>query len=329
MKRILLAGFFALACGSVSAGEWIQAGRKMDFGPEFELYGGVGRLDSISGSVEERGPDGAIPGGIRVDFDDLGIQDGNEAFFLGAQFRSRWVSVLLDMRKTNLDGSGLAQQEIRLSVDEVLGQPVDVLVIPEGEDFRVDADATFVGLGLRVTPLTVNPGGRVRFIPWLHLGMQYIRTEYDIDVGGAVNVQVGEFLDRTVAVEGRASSTDSVAIPEYGLGAALNFRLGNLQGRGVEVVTYATWKILDFNGRLSTFGIDASEFERVNIDYSSLEVGANLYIPVGDTFDVFAGLYMEDVRSEVRLESRPEIADFTREASLDYTLVGLRLGLRF
>jgi hypothetical protein len=167
-----------------------------------DIYGGLGQVSSISGSVRETRNGSQISGGLNTDLGELGIEDGSESILFGGSLTWKWITLLVDVRNNSVDASGTADSEIRLNVDGVNfgGQTFDYLLIPVGSEYTIDAESNWIGAGLRFTPFTVNPEGRVRFTPWIHLGAQYVDTTFEIDSGNTVTLQVPGFGNRVYAV---------------------------------------------------------------------------------------------------------------------------------
>ncbi|MDA3875364.1 MAG: hypothetical protein PF795_15565, partial [Kiritimatiellae bacterium] len=310
---------------------WSGGGRSQSQAMHLEVYGGVGQVDSISGSVRETRDGGEVSGGLYTDLNDLGINDGSESLLIGGKFIWKWLSLLVDYRSNTIDASGTSESELRLNVDSIAFQGLDLeyLLIPVDSTYQVDSTTDLLGLGLRFTPLTLNPRGRIRFTPWLHLGVQYIQTDFSIDSGNTIRLEAAGFQNRVYAVRGRASGTAELVIPEYGLGAELRMLFHEPNAAGPELAAYATWKILDFDGSLDTIGVEADDFENLVFEYSALELGVNLYFPLGTTAELLAGVYLEQVEVNTELTSKPSAGDFQREVDLDYTLLGVRAGIRF
>jgi hypothetical protein len=100
--------------------------------------------------------------------------------------------------------------------------------------------------------------------------------------------------------------------------------------KGFQIVAEATYKILDFQGAIDSLGIDKDEFEDIDFEYAALE--ANLYalIPLGETVDLLAGVYVEQVDISALLEAEEGRVDsFDRDVDVSYTIFGARVGLRF
>ncbi|MDF3130200.1 hypothetical protein P0Y35_13415 [Kiritimatiellaeota bacterium B1221] len=293
-----------------------------------ELYGGYGDMNSLEGRVQETQNGSLISGGLDTSLVDLNIDSGSEVVSFGGQITGRWFSLLVDYRQSAVNASGTAQSEIRLSVDDLAfnGQQLDYLLIPVGSDYAVSADTTWLGFGLRLTPFTLNPKGNVRFTPWLHVGAQYIVSDFSIDAGSTGSVEVSGFENRTYAVNGNASGEAQLIVPEYGLGGEVRILFHEAEASGPEMVIYGTYKILDYDGALEDIGVEDDTFDNMTISYTFLEIGSNVYFPVSDSLDLLVGLYYEQVDSNTVLQSE---SNYQREVDLNYSMFGLRAGLRF
>lgn len=308
----------------------LGGGRAMSPGFRFEVYGGPGRMENLEGGVEERGQAGAVlTGGLSADVDELGLGDDTSSWFLGAQAYNNWVTFLVDYRRSELDASGTAEQTFRLGVDNLAfaGLNVDHLLIPVGTEYEIEAETSWLGLGMRVTPFTLFPRGRVRFTPWVHFGVQVIQAEYDVDAGATVNLQSVGFPSRTYAERGRADGDAQAAIPEYGIGGEVRILLG--EEPGAEVVGQLTYKLLDFQGAIDALGADDDDFKDIDLEYSALEANLFLVYPLNDKADLLAGVYVEQVEVDAVLDSRSSLGNFDRIVDGSYTLYGIRAGFRF
>ncbi len=329
MRTLLNAVCLSVSFLAVQAQEsLVGAGRAIPPGFVYEVYGGLGSMDSLEGGVQERRGNDILSGGLTADLDELGLGDDTSTLFLGAQAYNKWVTFLVDYRSTSLDASGTADQDIRLDVDSVSfrGLNLDYLLIPANTDYDIEADATMLGLGLRVTPFTFFPEGRVRFTPWFHLGLQLISTDYDIDAGATVSLDAVGFPDRIYAEQGQASGSEEAGIPEYGIGGEVRILLGD---KGAEIVGQATYKLLDFQGAIDSLGVDRDEFEDIDFDYTALEANIFLVYPLNDSVDLLAGVYIEQVDIDATLESDDSFGEFDRDADISYTIYGIRAGFRF
>jgi opacity protein-like surface antigen len=316
---------------AASADGWIVGGRTQNQSRVLEIYAGIGDMGSLEGRVQETANGGVVSGGLDTSLLDLNIDSGSEVFILGGKITGRWFSVLVDYRQSSISGSGTADSEIRLNVDQVsfAGQSLEYLLIPVGSDYDVSADTTWLGVGLRFNAFTLNPTGQVRFTPWLHLGAQYIASDFSIDAGSTLRIEIPGFDSRAYAVNGNASGEAQLLVPEYGFGGEVRWLLGEEAASPAELSFFATYKILNYDGALSSIGVDAEEFENLTVDYTSIELGANFYYPLSESIDLLVGLYYEQVDSNTVLASKPSSIDYQREVDLNYSLYGLRAGLRF
>jgi len=328
MKIIIL---FILCLGSpLLLAESMAGGRVQSQKNFFEIYGGMGQLTTLEGRVQETRNGAQLSGGLDTRLVDLNIGSGSEVTMGGGKFTGKWLTLLVDYRQSTISASGEAEGEIRLKVDGLnfAGQSLDYLLIPAGGEYSINADTSWLGTGLRFTPVTFNPEGRLRFTPWLHLGVQYIVSDFNVEAGTTATLTAAGFGDRVYAVNGNASGEAQLIVPEYGVGGEIRLLMGENEG-GPELTGYATWKILDYDGSLSSLGVDDDSFDALQVSYSSLEIGTNVYFPLGDTVDLLLGLYYEQVDSTTTLDSKPSEGDFQREVELNYAMFGFRAGLRF
>jgi hypothetical protein len=272
-----------------------------------------------------------VSGGLNADLSDLGLDNGNESLVIGGRLIGKWLTLRADFRRSEVDTAGETESELRLNVDSVLsaGANVEYLLIPVNTDYRLEAESDWLGVGLQFTPFTLQLGRHLSFTPWLHLGVQWVSTTFDLDTGNTLRLEVSPFQGRTFAVGGRAAGTAEVVIPEYGAGGELRWRFQPEEPRGGALVLSATWKILDFNGALDDLGVEDDDFERIDFDYSSLAANFDLYLPLGERVEFLAGVYMETADIDTTLASKPGSGNFSREVDLGYTLYGLRIGLLF
>ncbi|WFB35114.1 hypothetical protein P3T73_13190 [Kiritimatiellota bacterium B12222] len=316
---------------SLHADDAIAAGRTQSQGHYYEVYGGIGNLSSLSGRVQETAGGSLISGGLDTNLQDLGIDEGSGSYMFGGKITGKWFTWLIDYRQNTIEASGTADTELNLSVDGLSynGQSLDYLLIPVDSEYSIQSDTNMLGIGARFTPFTINPKGKVRFTPWAYLGIQYVDSTFEVDSGNTVNVKVGDFNQRVIAVNGRASGDTQLIIPEYGLGGEVRFLFHEEAEKGPELLLYGTYKILSISGDLDTLGIEDDEFQRLDLSYTAVDAGITLYWPMSETLDLMLGLNMEQVETNTVLDSAPSAGNFQRDVDLNYTLYGLRAGLRF
>lgn len=333
MKKLsLLLCTLVLHLQSFAEDGYLQGGWVRDDRRNFEIYAGAGEVTSLSGSVVELQGGGLISGGLNADLSSLGVDEGSGSTFFGGAFMGKWLTLRVDVRNNSIESSGTATADFRINVDGVPvpgGGSLEYLVIPVGSDFTLDADSNWIGTGLRFTPFTLNASGRVRFTPWLHLGVQYVDTSFTIDSGDSVTIEAPGFGGRTFAVNGEATGDAQLLIPEYGFGGEVRFRFHEEGERGIQLVASGTFKVLQFDGTLSSIGFEADEFDDLSIDYTALDMGLELLYPIGDSMFIKGGLFYEQVDGNVELDSKPSAGNFTRELDGDYTLTGFRVGVQF
>jgi hypothetical protein len=331
MRTLLV--IFAAAMSSISflhAQDILGAGRAIPPGFQFEIYGGVGSMENLTGGVKETKGGGLLSGGLTADLEELGIDEDISTWFWGARAYNPWVTFLFDYRSSSLEASGTADREYRLEVDSVAfaGLDLDYLLIPVNTEYDISAETNWLGLGLRVTPFTIFPEGRVRITPWVHLGVQIIQAEYDIDAGASVDIASFGLPSRVYAERGQASGKEEAGIPEYGIGGEVRLLLGN-EPKGAEIVGQFTYKLLDFQGAIDSLGADAEDFEDIDFTYTALEANIFLVYPLNDGLDLLAGVYVEQVDISAVLDSDDRFGSYEREIDVSYSIYGLRAGLRF
>lgn len=311
------------------AAEMIGGGRAGGRG--FEVFGGFGTVDRLQGRVNETIAGREFDGGIFFDLGELGVDEDPMALAFGASWRGKWVSLLLNYRYAQMSASGVANQDFRFRVNTIQfqGQSLDFLLLPEGSSYELETETTWLGGSLRVTPLTVNPDGVFSFTPWLHLGLQLIHFEYLVRAGGTGGIQLEGQTDRLFAVRGQGRSRETAAIPEYGIGGELRWVLTPQRERPLQLVAEGTYKMLDFQGSLGRLGFDADDFRDVDFTYASLELNLYAQIPLSRQMDLTAGIFVEQVDVDYKLQRGEERQDLRRDIDLSYNIYGIRIGLHF
>lgn len=306
--------------------------RNGEEGWTFQATGGWGSMEQLDGYVQERTAGGDTRAGLSVDLEDLGLEDDFSSYTLGFQAYNRWFTFLVDYRHSSLEASGTANQDIRIEIDDVVfaGRSFDFQVIPAGVDYDIEANTQWLGVGARFTPITLNTDGAVRFTPWLHLGVQGITADYEVDAGAAVGIEVNGARQRDFVERGESEGSGEALIPEYGIGGELRVDLAPGEGKGVQLVAAATYKILDFEGALDSLGVDNERFEEIDFEYSALEANVYLQWPLSDAVDLITGVYLEQVDVSSTLDADERNGEvFNREVEFSYTLYALKAGLLF
>ncbi|MCC5846483.1 MAG: hypothetical protein JJU29_00195 [Verrucomicrobia bacterium] len=324
--------FLCLLCslGPVHA-QWIGGGRSDAKGFATEIYGGLGTLRDVEGTVGENKEDDFLPGGLTVNFSELGLKDDGHSLILGGKLKGKWLTFFMDYRQSSAKGSGVAQQEFRFSVSGITfeGQELGYLLVPVDTTYTIEAESLWFGGGFRITPLTLNPEGRLRFSPWLHLGLQYTDYEYTIDAGSVASVEFEGETRRLFARQGRGTNRERAVIPEYGFGGELRFDFNPADPNSIQIVAETTFKFLDFQSSMSRLRLRADNFEGIEFTYKAIE--SNLYgiFPLGDRVDFLAGIYLEQVEIDYTLTGERRFAGLNRDVTLEYTILGARVGFRF
>lgn len=330
MKRFYFGGVFWMMMMTVFAEGWLVPGRGTE-GLSMEITGGIGGVDDVKGSVNERINGGGFTGALNLNLSDLGVDEDSESRFVGVKLMNSWVTFFLNVYQGSVSGAGLTDEEVRLSVDGVsfAGQTFDFLLIPQGGTYDLSLDTTWIGAGGRFTPFTLNPDGVLRVTPWLHLGLQYVELVYEVNAGATTTIQVDPRTQRTFAVRGRAKNTEEALLPEYGIGGEVRLQLWERGGKRVQVVGDATLKKLDVQDGLGSLGFEDSSFADLDFTYESLEMNVYIVFPLNERLDLLGGVYLEQVDMTYTLAGDRGVEGLDRGIALEYTLYGVKVGLKF
>jgi hypothetical protein len=312
------------------ARRWIGPGRGMR-GLSLELLGGIGGIRDVEGGVTEQIAGRGFTGALNLDLSDLGVDEGSDARFFRVKLMNSWVSFFLNYYQGSVSGQGTTEADVRLNVDgvEFGGRVFDYLLIPEGGEYTLDLENTWLGFGMQFTPFTFNPEGRIRATPWIHLGLQYVELEYRVDAGATTTVQFDPQTQRTFAFRGSARSEERALMPEYGFGGEIRVQLWERAGKRVQLVGDATYKRLDLEDGFGSLSFDDTSFEDVDFSYSSLEMNFYVLFPVNERVDFMCGFYVEQVEMGYTLAGDRRVEGLDREVTLEYTLYGFKAGLKF
>lgn len=308
----------------------LAGGRGMR-GLSLELSAGLGGIRDVQGRVTEQIEGAGFTGALNLNLSDLGVSDDSNSRFFRAKLMNSWVTFYLDYFEGSVSGRGTTDAEIRLNIEgiEFAGRTLDYLLVPEGGNYDLELESTWIGFGGRLTPLTVNPDGRVRATPWLHLGLQYVELNYNIDAGATSTVQFDPATRRTYAFRGRARSEERALLPEYGLGGEVRFQFRERDGKRVQLVGDVTCSRLDLKNGIGGFNFESSSFRDMSFSYSAVEWNAYVLVPVRKRVDFLCGLYLQQVDMRYTLVGDRRVEGLEREIALEYTLYGFRAGLKF
>lgn len=309
---------------------WIGPGRGTR-GVSLELWGGMGGVRDVEGTVREKIAGQGFTGALHLNLSDLGIEEGSDAHFFQAKLMNGWVTFLLSGYQGTVSGEGTAEADVRLNVEgmEFGGRVLEYLLIPGGGMYSLDLENTWIGLGMQFTPFTLNPGGRIRFTPWLHLGLHYVELLYRVDAGTTTRVQFDPQTQRTFAVRGRARREEQALMPELGFGGEIRMQLRERAGKWVELVGNATYKRLDVQEGIGGVSFNDASFHELDFTYDALEMHLYVQVPVNRRIDFLCGIYAEQVTLESRFGGSRRVEGLDREVTLAYTLYGFRAGLKF
>ncbi|MCC5843179.1 MAG: hypothetical protein JJU05_02890 [Verrucomicrobia bacterium] len=314
----------------VDARRWIGPGRGMK-GLSLELLGGVGGIRDVEGRVTEQIEGRGFTGALNLNLSDLGVEEGSDSQLLRAKLMNSWVTFFLNYHNGSVSGQGTTESDVRLNVDgvEFGGRVFDYLLIPEGGEYTLELENTWLGFGMQFTPFTINPDGRLRATPWLHLGLQYVEWNYTVDAGATTTVQFDPETQRTFAFRGNASSEERALMPEYGFGGEIRLQLRERAGKRVQLVGDATYKRLDLEDGFGSLSFDNTSFEDVDFSYTSLEMNLYVLFPVNERVDFLCGVYVEQVEMSYTFAGDRRVDGLDRDVTLEYTLYGIKAGVKF
>ncbi len=309
----------------------LVAGGRGTSGVSLEISGGIGGIRDVEGRGTEQIDGRGFTGALNLNLSELGVNDGSDSRFLRAKLMNSWVTFFLNYYQGSVSGQGTTDSDLRLNVDgvEFAGRIFDYLLIPGGGQYSLELENTWLGVGMHFTPLTVNPDGRIRFTPWLHLGLQYVALEYRVDAGATTTVQFDPQTQRTFAFRGSANSEEQALMPEYGFGGEVRLQLWERAGKRVQLVGDATYKRLDLQDGIGSLSFDNTSFEDVDFTYAALEVNVYVLYPLTPAVDLICGVYVEQVDMDYTFAGDRRVEGLDREVNLEYTLYGFKAGLKF
>jgi len=134
---------------------------------------------------------------------------------------------------------------------------------------------------------------------------------------------------RLFAVNGTAKNRETAGIPEYGFGGELRFNFNPGAERSLQIVGELGYRMLDFKGAIDSLGLSGDDFEDIDFTYQSLDLQIYAQIPIGDAFDLTAGVFAQQVDINYLLDRTDRRDGLRRQIDLEYTLYGIRVGLLF
>jgi hypothetical protein len=341
MKRIALAltvlPLFAPV--AVDAAQW---GRAVD--PErknrFTLHVGdrspiVGSVEETDRPLDEHRDTTNVQGPESFSFEELGLAKSDTTYGLGFERQGKWVTFSLNATHLDAKASGVAPRDLFIGVKGVRfdGREYDYQQIPAGTPYVGEIDLVAGHLRFAITPVTLNPGGAVQFVPWVSLGLFLLAGQFDIDAGPAQGVILYESPPREYVVGGRSRGEAGALSPEIGLGGELAMQLTERS----RLVLQGTYGWADFSASTSDLGVSSRNEKDIDMDYRALDGRLLLELPLGRSSNFLVGVEYRKVDIEALAEAkdRPveevvEIREkFNKIVNLELETVVLTVGFRW
>jgi len=270
---------------------------------------------------------------------ELGFKDGYQTF--GLSFEAAWRYFTLQMDATYLEASvhSVANRDYYIGVSDVSfqGQNYDYMVIPEGQDYRVDFSAGMLNLRGVVTPVSLELGRHVAITPGLYLGLATFVGQFTVEAGPARGVVEYEIPPREYVVGGRGEGWSVMALPEVGAGGEVRLRMGDESRRGPELAFQGFYAISDFAADTDDLGASSRHNKTIDLEYEHYEARLLLALPLSRSFDLLLGAaygYMRADADVLAQEATPEEIEarrekFNKKVHLELSTLTALVGLQF
>ena len=197
--------------------------------------------------------------------------------------------------------------------------------------------AISAALRTQITPFTIAPDYTVSFTPWIHLGLQVIAGNFEVESGEAERIQQYENPPRDYVVGGSGSGDASVFAPELGAGGEFCFYLGETEDGPVELRLQGTYAIFEYSGDSDSLGMSGRNNKDLDIDYDMYEMRAVFNYPLSEEVDLLLGaeykVISADASSRAKIVSVEEALTtrekFDKDVNVEFTIVNFFAGLRF
>lgn len=343
MKKLaLILGLSSVLFMIATPAAAVGRGRFFEPGQRTRLNFTLGRVDPFEASVVEtdRPINQFRPEDQRDNAESFSLEDfgfGRSHDTLGLSFEHIWkyLTLFIDGSQMSAEAIGTAPRDLFMSVDGVQfeGESFDYQAIPVGTLYDAKLDTTFLNTRLAVTPWTFNPGGRVQFVPWVHVGLFGMYGAFDVDAGPATGTLFYENPPRNYVVGGRADGDVIAFGPEIGIGGELTLEVG----RSARLAFQGNYSIFTFSGTTSDLGASSRNEKAVDYDYSATDGRVFFEVPMGRSSKFLVGAEYRVVRIDVLSEaldrSVGEILQlrekFNKNIGMSLTTVNLFAGFRF
>lgn len=349
IRGLIRAGAIGLLLAAVASahGEAIEPGRVFDADRANRLFLTLGQVSSIEGSVDETtrrlftvtGQDTKQDNAESYSFEELGLDGSDMTFGISYEHMWKFVTLRVDGAYVRAEAGGQAPRDLYIGVDGVnyRGQSLDYMVIPRGTTYQAEIESMVLGLRGQVTPFTINSGGALQIVPWLHFGLFSWAGSFDVDAGETSGVIQYENPPRNYAVGGDGSGTTAVFAPEIGFGGELKLRLAGPPEAGLNLLLQGNYAIFEYDGTTDDLAISSRNNKDVTIDYTTYELRALLEIPFTEGMDLMLGLEYKNVSAEGDVQAQDISLEetlarrekFDKAIAFEMDMVNFLFGVRF
>ncbi len=272
-------------------------------------------------------------------FSELGLRTGEATYGLGLELMGKWVTLQAESTFMRAEARGIAVRDFYIGVGEVRfdGRPYEYQLIDRGAAYVADLDAMLLGVRGLVTPVTLSPGGRSQFVPWVSLGLFSFVGDLDVDAGPARAVVQYENPPRDYVQGGRSTGDATAFVPELGVGGELRTRVGERAGQPISLVLQGGYSIFEFHGSTGDLGISSRNEKNLDVGYASWDARAMFEWPMSGRYDLVAGAGFRSLRADALSEAKDRSLEetlvlrekFDKQIDLEITRVNALVGVRW
>jgi hypothetical protein len=342
-KRLRLAACTAAALvltpSTVSAA---VAGRAIDEGFRSRLTFNLGDRSPIEGGVQEtERPLNDIRDQITPEeaesftFAELGLDESETTYGLSFEHQWKWVTLFVNGTYMEASADGSAPRDLFIGVKDARfdGVEYNYQRIPQGTAYASDIDLLTASFRTAITPVTLNPGGSVEFVPWIVLGLYTLAGQFDIDAGPALGIQEYENPPRLYVVGGTSEGEAAAFAPEIGAGGELLFRVGPR----ARLTLQGSYVFAQLSGSTSDLGVNSRNEKDIDLDYEALDARLYWEIPLNDRLKLLVGGEYRRVEVDALAEAKDRTPEetlerrekFNKNVDLAIETVTLSVGLRW
>lgn len=332
----------ALALTPVAASAAAVAGRVIDAEFKSRLTFNLGDRSPIDGGVQEtERPLNSVREEITPEeaesftFEELGLEESETTYGLTFEHQWKWVTLFVNGTYMEASAHGTAPRDLFIGVKDARfgGVEYNYQRIPKGTAYASDIDLFTANFRTAITPVTLNSGGSVEFVPWIVIGLYTLAGQFDIDAGPALGVQQYEDPPRLYVVGGTSEGEAAAFAPEIGAGGELLFRVGE-QAR---VTLQASYVFAELSGSTSDLGVNSRNEKDIDLDYEALEGRLYYELPLNDRLKLLLGGEYRRVEVDALAEAKDQTAEeilerrekFNKNVDLAIETITFNVGLRW